>query len=226
MDIRLNYIEQGSGAPLILLHGNGGSHEYFRNQIDYFSKRYRVIAVDTRGHGASPRGEKPFTIRQFAEDLKDFMNEMGIKSAHILGFSDGGNIALVFALNYPNMVRKLILNAANLYPSGVKMRVMVPIYVRYSKALIAAGTSEQAKLHAEMQNLLVNEPNVKVEELFELQLRTLVIAGTKDLIKKRHTKLIARCIPNSKLVFVEGGHGIAEENPQAFNKEVETFLRE
>lgn len=225
MDIQLNYIEKGSGAPLILLHGNGGNYGYFEHQIEYFAKKYRVIAIDTRGHGESPRGDKPFTIRQFAVDLKNFMDEKGIASANILGFSDGGNIALVFALKYPKCVRKLILNAANLYPSGVKARVMIPIYLRYSKALVAAGKSEQAKRYAEMQSLLVNEPDIKVQELFDLKVRTLVIAGTKDLIRKSHTRLIARSLPDSKLVFVKGGHGIAQENPDAFNEEVELFLR-
>ena len=77
-DIQLHYIEQGQGQPLILLHGNGEDTTYFEHQISYFSKNYRVIAIDTRGHGKSSRGEKPFTIKQFAEDLHDFMNEKGI----------------------------------------------------------------------------------------------------------------------------------------------------
>ena len=78
MDIALSYLEKGSGQPLILLHGNGGSSKYFKKQIDYFSGDYRVIAIDTRGHGKSPRGEKPFTIEQFAQYLKDFMSEKKI----------------------------------------------------------------------------------------------------------------------------------------------------
>lgn len=73
MDIELYYREAGSGEPLILLHGNGESGEYFINQIEHFQSRYRVIAPDTRGHGRSPRGEAPFTIAQFANDLYDFM---------------------------------------------------------------------------------------------------------------------------------------------------------
>lgn len=100
MDIKLNYIEKGEGTPLVLLHGNGGSLECFKSQIEYFSKKYRVIALDTRGHGKSPRGDKPFTIKQFADDLKDFLDDLGIKRAILLGFSDGGNIALTFALKY------------------------------------------------------------------------------------------------------------------------------
>ena len=91
MDVKLYYKEAGKGFPLILLHGNGENGGYFEHQIGYFQDKYRVIALDTRGHGKSPRGEKPFTIRQFAEDLHDFMDEQEIEKAHILGFSDGGN---------------------------------------------------------------------------------------------------------------------------------------
>ena len=68
MDIKLHFTEKGAGEPLILLHGNGESSEYFIHQIGYFSSKYRVIAVDTRGHGRSPRGSAAFTIRQFAEE--------------------------------------------------------------------------------------------------------------------------------------------------------------
>ena len=79
MDIRLYYEKAGDGEPLILLHGNGEDGTYFKHQMEYFSKDYRVIAIDTRGHGKSLRGEKPFTIRQFAEDLNGFMEEQGME---------------------------------------------------------------------------------------------------------------------------------------------------
>ena len=87
----------------MLLHGNGESHAVFERQMDEFSARYRVLAVDTRGHGASPRGGAPFTLSQFADDLHEFLLERGILRAHLLGFSDGGNIAALFALRYPDM---------------------------------------------------------------------------------------------------------------------------
>ena len=115
MDIALSYLEKGSGQPLILLHGNGGSSKYFKKQIDYFSGDYRVIAIDTRGHGKSPRGEKPFTIEQFAQDLKDFMTEKKIGKAKLLGFSDGGNIALAFALKYQQMIDQMVVCGANIF---------------------------------------------------------------------------------------------------------------
>lgn len=77
MKIKLHYEEKGTGQPVVLLHGNGEDSSYFKNQIEYFSKKYRVIAVDTRGHGKSERGTAPFTLRQFARDLKSFLDEMG-----------------------------------------------------------------------------------------------------------------------------------------------------
>ena len=89
--------------------------------MDYFSRNYRVIVVDTRGHGQSPRGTAPFTIAQFADDLKDFMDELDISKAVILGFSDGANIAMKFVLKYPERVKALILNGGNLNPKGVKL---------------------------------------------------------------------------------------------------------
>ena len=109
MDIRLCCVEAGEGFPLVLLHGNGEDHTYFKRQMGPFSQHFRVIAVDTRGHGESPRGTAPFTLEQFAEDLKEFLDGRSITRCHLLGFSDGGNIALLFALKYPEYVEKLIL---------------------------------------------------------------------------------------------------------------------
>ena len=225
MDIQLHYIEQGSGQPLILLHGNGEDNSYFEHQIDHFSMHYRVIAIDTRGHGQSPRGEKPFTIKQFAEDLHDFMDEKGIEKAHILGFSDGGNIALTFALKHPEKVEKLILNGANLFPSGVKPRYQWPIVVGFHLAKRFVNKSEKARHNAELLGLMVNEPNIATSDLAKLTMPVLVIAGTKDMIKESHTKLIYKSLPNAQLSLIEGDHFIANKNSKAFNATVERFLQ-
>ena len=104
MDIKQNYIEKGQGEPLIMLHGNGEDCTYFKRQMDDFSKHFRTISLESRGHGDTAYGEKPFSLFQFADDLKDFMNENDIPKAHILGFSDGGNVAIIFAMRYPEMV--------------------------------------------------------------------------------------------------------------------------
>ena len=95
MDIELYYQQKGCGQPLILLHGNGENSDCFQAQIEEFSKYFHVYAIDTRGHGKTLRGTKPFTIRQFAKDLANFMDLHHIPQAHLLGFSDGGNIAII-----------------------------------------------------------------------------------------------------------------------------------
>jgi len=223
-DIQLNYIEKGSGQPLILLHGNGEDNSYFVHQIDHFSKFLRVIAIDTRGHGKSPRGDKPFTIKQFAEDLQDFMNEKDIDKANILGFSDGGNIALTFALKYPEKVEKLILNGANLFPSGVKPLYQWPIVIGYHIAKLFSKKSEKAIHNTELLGLMVNEPQITPSELAKLTMPVLVIAGTKDMIKESHTKLIYKSLPNAQLSIIEGDHFIANRHPDMFNASVERFL--
>lgn len=223
---QLYYKEKGQGEPLILLHGNGENHEYFRNQIEYFSKSYRVIALDTRGHGKSPRGKAPFTIRQFAEDLREFMDEKKIEKAILLGFSDGGNIALIFALRYPQRVSRLILNGANLYVSGVRPSVQIPIILGYHIARLFAGHSLKARRNAEMLRLMVKDPDIKPEELKAVAIKTLVIVGTKDMIKAQHTALIKENLPNASLRVISGDHFIAAKNPKKFNQAVEEFLKQ
>lgn len=210
--------------PLILLHGNGEDGSYFEKQMLPFSQHFRVIAIDTRGHGQTARGDAPFTIRQFADDLLAFMDEHGIAKANILGFSDGGNIAMIFALKHPERVEKLILNGANLDTSGVKSSVQIPIEIGYRIASFFSKFSLKAKRNAEMLGLMVNDPNVKPEELSQMQCPTLVIAGNNDMIKDEHTRLIARSIPNAELAIIPGNHFIANSNPDTFNETVLRFL--
>ena len=223
-DISLHFVEQGGGKPLILLHGNGEDGSYFKHQINCFSADYRVIAIDTRGHGQSLRGEKPFTIVQFAEDLHDFMDEKGIAKAILLGFSDGGNIALTFALKYPERVERMIVDGANLFPRGVKPLYQWPIEIGYRIAKLFAKKSDKAKQNAEMLGLMVNEPHIDPVELARLTMPVLVVAGTKDMIKESHTRLIHNSLPNAQLAILDGDHFVANKNAEAFNAAVETFL--
>ena len=209
---------------MILLHGNGEDCTYFVGQIEEFSRFYHVFALDTRGHGKTPRGEAPFTIRQFADDLLYFMDGHHLERANLLGFSDGGNIAMVFAMNYPGRVDRLILDGANLDAKGVKRSIQIPIEIGYRFARLFARKSEEAARHAEMLGLMVHDPNVSPEELVRIQSKTLVLAGTKDMIKEQHTRLIASRIPDSRFVFIEGDHFIANKRPDEFNRAVLDFL--
>ena len=224
MDIEHFFIEKGQGEPLILLHGNGENCDYFKGQIDEFARFFHVYALDTRGHGKTPRGNAPFTIRQFADDLLGFMDSHGIDKAHLLGFSDGGNIAMVFAIKHPDRVNRLILNGANLNAKGIKPSTQIPIEIGFKIASMFARKSLEANQNAEMLGLMVNDPNFQPVELSAIKAKTLVIAGTNDMIKDAHTRLIAQSIPDSQLVLIKGNHFIANKCPEAFNRAVLEFL--
>lgn len=219
MDIQLHYTDYGSGEPLILLHGNGEDSSYFEHQIAFFQDRYRVIAVDTRGHGKSPRGTAPLTLNQFADDLSAFMDELDIASAHILGFSDGANVAMLFALAHPTRVKSLVLNGGNLFPEGLTEQTRREIDEEYEQAV---ATNDEDQL--ELLRLMIDEPHIDPVQLSGLNMPTLVVAGTDDMIEEAHTRLIAESIPNAQLTLIEGTHFIAFENPDAFNRVVSEFL--
>ena len=224
MDIELYYQEKGSGEPFVFLHGSGEDSSYFNNQIEYFQSKYHVIALDTRGHGKSPRGSAPFTIEQFSRDLYEFMQMHQISNAVILGFSDGANIAMRFAMKHPDMVKALILNGGNLNAKGVKRTTQIPIEIGYRIAKHFAGKSQEAKSNVEMLGLMVNDPNIEPYELSQITMPTLVLCGSKDMIKESHTKEIAEHLPNAKLVIIDGNHFIANKCPEEFNQAVNDFL--
>ncbi len=226
MDIKLYSVDVGEGKPLVLLHGNGESSDYFAHQIPYFLTKRRVIAVDTRGHGQSPRGSAPFTLAQFSEDLRIFLDEKGIEKADILGFSDGGNIAMLFALRYPERVGRLILNGANLYPRGVKLAVQLPIVLGYGLISLIAKFDKKAIAKKETLRLMVREPHIDPADLAKLVCPTLVIVGDNDMIRHRHSKKIAASIPNARFITLSGSHFIAAENSAVFNRAADAFLEE
>ena len=224
MDIQLHYTKQGSGPPLVLLHGNGEDSSYFAHQIEDFSKDFTVYALDTRGHGQSPRGTAPFTISQFAEDLLAFLDSGGLERPDLLGFSDGGNIALTFALRHGGRVGRLVLNGANLSPKGVKLSVQLPIVLGYHMASLFPG--EKARHNAALLALMVKEPHIDPADLRRLTMPALVIVGDRDMIRPEHSRLIAEHIPGAKFVELPGDHFIANKSPEAFNRAVREFFKD
>lgn len=223
-DIQLFYEELGSGEPMLLLHGNGEEHGYFQHQIEHFSKSHRVIAIDTRGHGKSPMGEKEFSIKQFAQDLDDFMVEMGLEKAIILGFSDGANIAMEFALAHRDKVSKLILNGGNIETFGVKAIYQIPTVLEYWWLNVLGIFTDRMRQRKMLLRLMVKEPHITPTQLATLNMPTLVIAGTNDMIRESHTKYIASSIPNSVLKIIPGDHYVAAKNPLCFNEAVKSFI--
>ena len=225
MDIALHYIEQGEGCPILLLHGNGGRCTYFKRQLSHFATQYHVIALDTRAHGHSPRGSKPFTISQCADDLRNFMREKGIRAAHVLGFSDGGNIALTFAVRYPEMLRSMVVCGANFTPDGLKPYFMLPVKFVYAVSRFFSNVFYKAKATAERFALMVDEPRITPQQLQNISAPTLVIAGTHDIVKKAHTELLAHSLPHGELAYIPGGHSLPKLHPKRFNALVERFLQ-
>lgn len=152
------------------------------------------------------------------------MDEQGIERADILGFSDGGNIALTFALRHPERVGRLVLNGANLDPSGVKPSVQIPILLGYK--LASLFKNPKARANAELLGLMVDEPHIDPKALGALAMPALVIVGSRDMIRASHSRLIADCLPNGRLVTIEGDHFIANKQPAQFNQAVLDFLKE
>lgn len=224
MDIELNYIEAGAGFPLVMLHGNNEDHTFFEHQMGPFSQKYRVITPDTRGHGDSPRGEAPFTLDQFADDLKDFLDGLGIQKCHLLGFSDGGNIALIFALKYPQYIEKMIVDGANLDPSGLNNGDRIKDKMNWTILKAIKGSDPVKNAKWEMLDLMVTQPQIDSMSLRSLRMPTLVIAGDKDVIKEAHTRSIAAPIPNGRLAILPGDHYVAQKNWKKFNDVVLEFL--
>ena len=226
MDIRLAYTERGEGFPLLLLHGNGESSAYFQGQMEAFSAVRRVIAVDTRGHGRSPRGDMPFTLTQFADDLRAFMDTLQIPKADILGFSDGGNIALLFALRYPTRVRRLIVNGANLFPLGMKPLSLFVIWLVYGLTACTVRLFRHGVRTHALYRLMAREPRIRPEALARLTMPVLVVVGTHDMIRLKHTRLIVSSLPHGRLAVLAGGHTVALDRPEVFNNTVLAFLAE
>lgn len=222
---KIYYETYGTGQPLLLLHGNGGSIRSFAGQIGAFSKQYKVIAVDTRGQGKSKDTlTARFSYDLFAEDMKVLLDTLGLKQVDVVGWSDGGNTGLLLASKYPEYVKKLVVMGANLNPSDQAI----------DKKILKSVPNDLKKLKAEKESdpviirlleMLLQEPNIHPESLSAITAKTLVMAGEHDLILEKHTRLIAASIPNAELQLLKGQtHYVVTDNPELFNKEVLEFL--
>lgn len=221
------YFPADPQAPtLILLHGNGEDHTYFVKQIPAFSPHFRLVLMDTRGQGQSTGGDGELNFSVFAADLLALMDHLQIAKAHLLGFSDGGNLALTFALAHPERVQSLILNGANLNPGGVKLSSQLPIVLGYGCCRLLSPFSHKARQNGALLGLMVNHPHIPPQALATLTMPALVIVGERDMIRDRHSQLIARSLPNAQFVRIPGGdHFCAAKCPEVFNHAVLSFLQ-
>lgn len=222
-DADIYYEVYGKGRPLFLLHGNGGSIDAFAKEIPTLSKHFMIIAMDSRGQGKSTDASKePLTYRKFADDVKLLADVLKLKKINILGWSDGGNTALEFAIKYPARINKIITSGANVFPAGVGENE-----VQSMKRDVAEKTAQQ-KPQSEIRliQLMIDEPKITKEQLNNIKAKTLVVAGENDLILRSHTGYIAKEIPDSKLKIYKGAsHGVPVERAEEFSKDVIEFIK-
>ena len=225
--INIYYQESGKGDTILLLHGNSQSVSAFKKQIPELSKYFYVIAMDSRGQGYSSDDGKQLTYELMAEDVNSFLEKLNFKKVNILGWSDGGNTGLILAMKHPEKVKRLATMGANLYNDQTSVGDKFNKMIRNERAKLVAQNKPDDKFQIRLFDLMLKEPNIKPESLQNVKCPTLVMAGSKDIIKDGHTRLIASKIEKSKLViFDKGTHFIPEENPGLFNKTVIDFFKD
>nr|WP_276934928.1 alpha/beta hydrolase [Dielma fastidiosa]HAH92479.1 alpha/beta hydrolase [Dielma fastidiosa] len=211
------YLEiEGEGEPLLFLHGNGEDCHYFQRQQSLFTKYYQCIFMDSRAHGKSDVGTAPLSLTLMADDVIKTIEALNLPPVNVLGFSDGANIALLAALKQPQLFKRIILNGANIMPSGLKTSVYLSILREY---VFAKGLNRQ------LLALMVKEPKLSFKDLTRVQCPALVIVGEHDMIKKAHTQKIAASLPDAKLAIIpKADHFCAFKQDQIFNQIVLEFL--
>lgn len=226
--VKLYYETYGSGDPLLVLHGNGQSISAFSKQIPALAEKYKVIAVDTRAQGKSTDNiTEKFTYDLFADDMKTLLDSLHLKNVNVLGWSDGGNTALIMAIKYPEYVNKVMIMGANLNPSTAAVEESILKQANRDIKKLEKDNSVATKTMVKLLNMVLTEPNINVADLEKISAKVLVMAGEKDLIKAAHTKLIADHIKSAKLVIFKGEtHFVPQENPTVFNKAILEFLQE
>lgn len=200
---------EGTGRPVLLIHGNGESHKLFTVSIRQLVEAgYQVIAPDSRGQGANPPLPE-YHYADMAEDMYQLIKELGLEKPAVYGFSDGGIITLLLELMHPGTAGILAISGTNLSPQGV-----IPSF------------REEFKDNQEpLVRLMLTEPHIAPEELEKITAPILVTAGSNDLILREETETIARHLPNSELVILEGeDHGSYIDGSEIIGKMLTDFF--
>lgn len=215
----------GSGEPLLLLHGNGEDYQIFEQQMIHFSKNYQVIALDTRGHGRSDHGKQLLTFQIIAQDILMVLRYLNLSKVTIMGFSDGGNLALYFGSHHPEKVARLIVIGANYKVAGLKKESLTEVKRDYFLLAILGCFFSRAEKKKQVIDLMWHQLDLKSADLTTLKAPTLVVAGENDVIEESHTRKLHELISNSKLVIVpDASHFLMVEKYEEFNRLAEDFL--
>lgn len=210
---------------LVLLHGNGESRKHFAKHIQLLKDDFHIVAVDSRGHGDSGFGSNSLSLSMMVIDLERILDELALDKVNILGFSDGANVAMMFAIKFPERVKKLILVGGNLNFKGMNMHTRFWVTFGYYFTKLAGYIDKKNKTYNEFYFIMYKEPNIPPEQLSVINCPTLVMAGTNDMIRTEHTKLIAKSIKNAELDLIENAdHFYIYKEYEKFCKKAKDFL--
>ena len=226
--VTLYYEVYGTGEPLLMVHGNGGSISDLRKQIAYFRRRYMVIAMDSRDHGRSGDSAEALTYEKMTDDQAALLDHLKVGPVNVLGWSDGGIEALLLGIRHPAKVKKLIAMAANLNPTedAFSPDILALIKTMMADIPAAARDTPEGRRSLEVTGMMLVEPNIDVKALEGITAPTLVLAADHDVIRDEHTIDIYHHVPNSQLaIFPNATHMIPYDDPATFNATVERFLR-
>ncbi|MBM4385406.1 MAG: alpha/beta hydrolase [Deltaproteobacteria bacterium] len=225
--VTLYFETYGSGEPLLIVHGNGGSIADVAAQIAHFQRSRRVIAMDSRDHGRSSDSADPITYERMADDLAALIDHLGTGPVDVVGWSDGGIEALLLGIRHPAKVRKLVAMAANLNPTTQAVHPETIAAFEPALASIPEGDDATPAQRRERKTfeLVFREPNIAPAALAAIAAPTLVIAGDHDLIRDEHTVEIFQHLPNAQLAILPNAtHFVPYDDPATFNAVVERFL--
>ena len=209
----------GKGRPIVLVHGNGEDHHLFDTEIRQLAEAgFTVYAPDSRGHGKTTFvSDEPVTEYHYAdmaEDIYQFIKELGLKKPALYGHSDGGIIALLLEINHPGTLGIMAASGANLSPQG-----LIPSFIE-------EYTEINKKEEDPLVTLMLTEPHIDPESLKKIRIPVLVTAGDNDLILPSETEKIAAALTDSEMVIVEDAdHGSYIMDSEIMGKLLLDFLQ-
>jgi pimeloyl-ACP methyl ester carboxylesterase len=225
------YAEHGSGRPLLLLHGALTDASEFGATTPALAEHFQVVTPERRGHGHTADVDGPISYEIMAQDTIAFIEKLHLGPAHLVGHSDGANVALLVALARPDLVDRLVLISGNFRYDGLIDALDVEElagneFLRDAYGQVSPdGPDHFPVVVAKIARMIASEPTLTAGGLGQVQSRTLVIAGDDDAIMAEHTLALFRGIPDAELAVVPGtSHALILEKPALCNQIMIDFL--